>query len=232
MISLDDIVRRIKEEIPLIREKCTDCANASCKGSFHYSSTDAFYVIYPENDIELYFIEFKKMDIFDVTKLNAYTEINLDILIGYLETIGDDATLINEIEQCIGDTINIDRTIRLLKKSKKMSRKSFKNGLKLKPLESYHCIMPWIYKLYCHANDINSDLNEFISFLLNCKKEYIIVYENNRINRSNGRHHDYEMYFSCRNNPFDLQRLSPYPFDGVKIRNPIQFTSFVERISV
>ncbi|MCZ3367062.1 MULTISPECIES: hypothetical protein [Methanobacterium] len=230
MLSLDDIVLYLKEEIPKKKEKCHDCLKSGCNLNFQYSSADALYVLSPNGTIELYFIEFKKMDIMN-DKIIPDIEMGLDKLIENLKKIDEDTILINKIGEHLGHEIDIDNTKKLLKKSKKAARKSKKNLLYLKALESLYCIIPWSYKLYCQNKGIIPDVTKFKSFLAGCKKEYIIIQESCQKNPAHNRHKQYAIKFSCKENPSGLQRLSPYPFNKVKIRNGTEFTSFINEIS-
>lgn len=231
MISLDDMVQEFVNKIPEIKEKCSDCVKTKCKLNFQYSSTDALYVLFPNDSIELYFIEFKKKDIRDPTTLTPYIDNFLVNFSNQVKKIAEDLVLINKINWHLGTEINVDYTIKMLKDAKDEARKSEKNSLKLKPLESLYCVLQWIYQLYCFENSIIPNSNAFESFLLGCKKEYIIVYEEAEANRSKAHLKELRMHHSCENNPFDCHRLSPHPFDNIKTRNQLQFLSFINCIT-
>lgn len=231
MLSLDNISLKLNEKIPLLKDNCSDCERDECKIGFEHASTDALYVISPSNSLELYFIEFKKKDIFDDSLLSRHTEENISILLDKFKNI-DLNHLNSGIESTFGNSNEIEDHIKYLKKSITEIRSAHSHLIKLKSLESLFCILPWLYKLYCHRNKIDCDMDGFKTFLSSCKKEYIVVYEDTKKNISNNRHEMYKLNFDCKNENHNIQRMSPYPFDKIRLRNPDQFTSFVKAIQI
>lgn len=231
MLSLDDLVIYLNDEIPKNKERCHSCSKSNCKLNFQYSSTDALYVLTPLNSIELYFIEFKAMDILSEIEVIPDVERGINDLIGNLNEIEDDLILKNKISEHIGHEIDIDKIKKLLKKSKIAAKKSKKILLYLKAFESLNCIIPWSYNVYCQNRGARCDMDAFRTFLVDCKKEYIII-QKSREHPSHHRHKELALkYYNCKQNPYDIQRLSPYPFNNIKIRNGSEFNSFIEEIS-
>lgn len=232
MICLDDVVKElIVEKVPDIKENCNDCISSKCGLNFQYSSTDALYVLFPNNSTELYFIEFKKKDVNNPATLTPYIEQFLSDLIENINEIAADMLLLNKICWHLGTEIDIRDMIKMLNKARKESQNAQKYLLKLKPLESLHCILQWVYRLYCFEKSITPNLNAFESFLLGCKKEYVIVYEEKGFNRTKARLKELRSHHSCENNPYECHRLSPYPFDYVRTRNQEQFLNFITCIN-
>ncbi|MDG3546607.1 hypothetical protein [Methanobacterium formicicum] len=238
---MDEIVRKIlSQEIPYSKEKCPVCpqhVDDRCLYNFKHSSTDALYVHYSGESIDLYFIEFKKEDLFNqFTKLIPEMEELFINLRKYLSKISKNPMTIAELESCLDiqideDSINESRD--LLKESKSLVKKPCKDSLRLKPLESLFCIMPWVYKLYCENTSKTPNLENFQSFLLECKKHYIVIHEIQRPNPNSGRCAEYAVNHSCRNNeiPYEIQRLSPYPFFNINFLNGADFNNFIDGIS-
>lgn len=230
MYSLDDVVTCQNEKI---REKvvCGNCEGSECNLNFQHASADAFHVYFSEDSVELYFIEFKKKDIFDTNALTYGLEETINNLIEEFEAVLNDPTKISQIEPFFGDEEKLQKDIKALKRSKKETKKYHTSSLKLKALESLLCIIPWSYEIYCHKHD-NLDFKEF---LLNCKKFYIIICNKDRQahsrNRSSDRVGVYRRTKRCENNPYDIQRLTHHPFNKILIRNPVQFKRLINEIS-
>jgi hypothetical protein len=233
MICLDALVKDILiEKIIDIKSDCSDCHNSKCKLNFQHSSTDALYVLLPSDSVELYFIEFKKKDLNDPSTLTPRIERFLLQHSEFIKRIAENELLLTKINWQIGTDINIGKTIEMLKETRDEARKSEKCSLRLKPFESLYCILQWAYQLYCNENSITPDPKSFESFLLNCKKEYIIVHEESGANINNAHLKELRMHHSCENDYFACHRLSPHPFNKIRTRNQFQFLSFINHITV
>jgi hypothetical protein len=209
LFNLDKFAEKMSKYLPHKREHCPECQLQSeeddCKcNSLTPTSVDGLYIkiiegYYPK----LYFIEIKSFDIYNLDKTSSGDLSIFDKCIDKFKNSSND-----EIKDCL----------KRLSKFKKEIKNFFRLNTNLKALESLISIVPNLFLYYCHKNNFNKndiDLNEFLSFLVKCEKEYILVYSNEGTNISQYKAIIKEKV-QCENNLFQLQRLRRHPFENIR----------------
>lgn len=233
MLSLDKITEILVDEIPKEKKLCEGCDKSKCKVNYRFTSADALYIVCLNNEIKLYFIEFKNIDTTKVEQLlDTDIEKSLSTLFEFLCKIRDDSTVRNKVGDSFDtdiDEVSVINSIKYLKKARKKARNSYQLRLNLKPMESLYSDLPWIYQLYCKDKGITLNIDSFKSYLLNCKKEYVIIDEVDHYNRSHKPHTQRISNRSCQK--MYSKRLMPHPFDKVIVRTKSEFRGFFDQIT-
>jgi len=96
-----------------------------------------------------------------------------------------------------------------------------KPELKLKSLESLNCVLPHLISQYSDKNDVKN-LHELIFKMP--KYYYCVIYNPTAISESNAR-------TSLEADFIDIKRLSPFPFDQVRLITPKRFKRIIKRLT-
>jgi len=223
LLSLDKVTSILKEKYPLVKPKCDYCIVSNDEHcvctSLENLSTDGLYINLINGHLpELYFVEFKKWDIYNPD--NSYGKT--------LKSINE---LLNDIDMEITDLSYLEKIKQTLIESKKKIRSENRLKIILKSFESLFCVLPNLYEIYCVENNVVGDVQDFKSFISKCPIEYIIVYE--QVEEDLSEHIErVRMESSCENNLFQLQRYRPHPFNEVRMFGVEEdFINFIKDIS-
>ena len=179
------------------------CINAhitdSGRKKNHPASTDGLHYIMNNSKLNLYFIEFKGTPINSIDYKSKLGFINESLKSGHCENPEDNCPLNEEVFKSLNNAkIRFDDEIIC--------------QLKIKTVESLFFTFPAIYKKYCEKKDINYDnhLNEFISWLLKTKKNFIIVFDNETELSPTNKHFSFENRLRNKLNRFqNVANITP-----------------------
>lgn len=132
----------------------------------HPASTDGLYYNINNSKFNLYFMEFKGLPINSIDYKSKLRSINNSLKWGQCENPRDNCPLSEEI-------------FKSLTNAKNRFEDEIICHLKIKTTESLFFTLPAIYKYYCEKNEINYEehLDEFITWLLKSKKNFIVVFD-------------------------------------------------------
>jgi len=220
---------KLKNYLSDKRKHCIYCDitddTQSCKcDNILPKSADGLYVKFVDGYYpELYFIEFKNFNIYEQNITSGGDLSDYD-------NYQDDVDLFVKPSYN-----NIKNTLKeLLKNGKKAHRRKFRLEVNLKATETLLCVLPHVYLYYCHKNRILGEntklVNDFSSFLANCKKEYILAYDNQGNNISQY-HAIIRDEIKCENNPYYLQRIRSIPFENIHFFGlEEEFVSYIQNL--
>ena len=146
------------------------CFNAHIKDNGHINnhtaSTDGLHYTMINSELNLYFIEFKGLPINSLDYKLKLESINTILKSGRCSEPENNCPLSEELFQSLTN-------------AKNRFEDEIICQLKIKTTESLFFTFPAVYKYYCQKNhiDYNKHLNEFISWLLKVKKNFIIVFD-------------------------------------------------------
>jgi len=106
------------------------------------------------------------------------------------------------------------------KKTYDKAIEDLKVKLKLKPLETLSCVLPYLIDNYC-----KKDKNLINSLLLQAKKYYFVVYKDISNNTKSNLQKD------LNRDLISVKRLAKYPFEKVYIVDPISFEKIMKTMN-
>ena len=168
------------------------CINAHIKNNgrkiTHPASTDGLHYTLDNSDFNLYFMEFKGLPINSIDYKSKLDSINRSLKLGHCEEPRDNCPISEEI-------------FRSLTNAKNRFEDEIICQLKIKTTE-----------YYCKKNNIdyNEHLDEFISWLLKSKKNFIVVFDN-KVNLSpTNKHFSFENRLRDKFNKFsNVANITP-----------------------
>ena len=227
MICLDDIVDEYTSiKIPADRYKChDDCLNTNrikCKAEFNHMSADGLLIYFNNNRGYINLFEFKKIDIYKPNEISDSKIRKLD-------------NFCNEIKGIIRNECSDEQYLSYKKNIKKIKSevvKKHKDIVKLKAYESVHCVLPYIYKLYCLDNHMDVDVNSFKEFLINSEINFHLVYNFFGFDHPNkSRNRKNKKKVKICNDAYNIQRIRDFTFNNVTIvPGKIEFETVVSEI--
>lgn len=165
----------------------------------HPASTDGLHYTLNNSKFNLFFMEFKGLPINSIDYKSKLDSINKSLKSGHCEDPRDNCPLSDEL-------------FKTLTNAKNRFEDEIICQLKVKTTESLFFTLPAIYKYYCEKNGINYNekLSEFISWLLNAKKNFIVVFDEKTELSPANRHFTFENRLRDKFNRFkNVANIAP-----------------------
>ncbi len=158
----------------------------------HPASTDGLHYTMADSKFKLYFMEFKGLPINSIDYKLKLNSINNSLKSGHCEEPRDNCPLSEEIFISLNN-------------AKNRFEDEIICQLKIKTTESLFFTLPAIYKYYCEKNEIdyNKHLNDFLSWLLQAKKNFIVVFDDKTELSPANRHFTFDNRLRYKFNQFN-----------------------------